>query len=96
MTPRDTAENHERWAQEQADRIASNFSGSGVSYDWDNATVRVRVPVHYTAGGDVQEVELPLGTFARLLLTSVPEEWFAQPPVSDDLPLHVTFPPLPI
>lgn len=60
------------------------------TFDWDKATVRVRVPTHWTAISSVEEFDLPLEPFARLLLTSVPSEWFAQPPVSDDLPLAIT------
>lgn len=67
---------------------------NGMSYDWDSATVKVKVPVHHTATVEMVEVELPLESFARLLLTSVPSEWFAQPPVSDDLPLFVPYPPI--
>lgn len=66
-----------------------------MDFDWDNATVKVSVPVYFTAGGEVQEVTLPLASFARLLLTSVPAEWFAEPPVSADLPLHIDSGPIP-
>lgn len=34
-------------------------------YDWDKATVRVRVPVHFTATSDVAEIDIPLGALAR-------------------------------
>jgi hypothetical protein len=61
-------------------------------FDWDSATVKLMVPVHHTASRDVQEVELAIETFARLLLTSVPAEWFAEPPVSADLPLAIESP----
>lgn len=60
-----------------------------MDFDWDNAAVKVLVPVHFTAGHEIQEFTLPLSSFARLLLTSVPAEWFAQPPVSANLPLHI-------
>lgn len=58
-------------------------------FDWDSAIVTVTVPVHHTCVTEHQQVELPLESFARLLLTSVPSEWFVQPPVSHDLPLCV-------
>jgi hypothetical protein len=59
------------------------------TFDWDNATVVVRVPTHFTATSQVDEIELPIASFARLLLTNVPDEWFAQTPVSSDLPLAI-------
>lgn len=58
-------------------------------FNWDAATVKVTVPVHHTATMEHQEIELPLESFARLLLTSVPGEWFAQTPISADLPLLI-------
>lgn len=68
---------------------------NGMLFDWDNATVTVKVPVdNGTTGIEMQEMELPLKSFARLLLTNVPGEWFAQPPISDDLPLFVEYPPV--
>lgn len=45
---------------------------SDMIYDWDKATVRVRVPVHYTATSAEQEVNLPLGALAALLQQSKP------------------------
>lgn len=59
------------------------------TFDWDKATVVVRVPTHWTATSQVEEIELPLRTFAGLLLTSAPKEWFAETPVSSDLPLAI-------
>lgn len=58
-------------------------------FDWDNATVRVRVPVRFTATEEVQEYDLPLKTFGELLLTNLPASWFAEMPVSGDLPLFI-------
>lgn len=58
-------------------------------FDWDGATVKVAVPVHHTATVEQQEIELPLESFARLILTSVPSEWFVEPPISADLPLAI-------
>ena len=55
--------------------------------NWDEATVTLKVPVHFTATSDVAEIELSLESFARLLLTKVPSSWFVEPPVSDDLPM---------
>jgi hypothetical protein len=47
---------------------------SGVMYDWDKATVRVRVPIHFTASSDVAEIDIPLGALARLLQQSNGED----------------------
>jgi hypothetical protein len=60
-----------------------------IMFDWDSATVKVTVPVHHTATVEMQEMELSLESFGRLLLTSVPSEWFAESPVSADLPLAI-------
>ena len=57
-------------------------------FDWDSAKVKVTVPVHFTASTVMHEVEIPLASFARLLLTSVPHEWFAE----NDLPLAIDIP----
>ena len=38
-----------------------------VSYNWDAATVLVKVPTHFTATETVTEVELPLCQFADLI-----------------------------
>lgn len=66
------------------------------TFDWDSATVMVRVPTHWTATSQVEEVELPLRTFAALLLTNAPRDWFAQPPISSDLPLAIEYEDPPI
>jgi hypothetical protein len=66
----------------------------GMTFNWDNVTVKVKVWTDNGTDSEMQEVELPMETFARLLLTSVPGEWFAKPPISDDLPLHIPHPPL--
>jgi hypothetical protein len=63
-----------------------------MAFDWDSATVKVTVPVHHTATVEKQEVEMPLRTFGALLLTNLPAEWFAEPPVSADLPLYINKP----
>lgn len=61
-----------------------------IGFDWDNATVSVRVPTYHTSSVTWSEFELPLGTLARLLLTSVPAEWFVEPPTGgEDLPLFI-------
>ncbi len=68
---------------------------NGMMFDWDRVTVMIKVYVdNGTTGGEMQEMELPLESFARLLLTSVPGDWFAQPPISDDLPLFIEYPPV--
>lgn len=62
---------------------------SHLGFDWDNARVKVSVPVHHTSLVEYQEFELPIESFARLLLTTVPSEWFAETPTSSDLPLFI-------
>lgn len=47
---------------------------TSVMYDWDKATVRLRVPVHFTAASDVAEIDIPLGALARLLQQSTGED----------------------
>jgi hypothetical protein len=67
---------------------------NGMSFDWDRVTVKVKVYVdNGTTGGEMQEMELPLQSFARLLLTSIPE---ANPlnVISGDLPLFIEYPPV--
>ena len=68
---------------------------NGMTFNWDRVTVTVKVWVdNGTTGGEMQEMELPMESFARLLLTSVPSEWFVEPPVSSDLPFFIEYPPV--
>ena len=58
-------------------------------FNWDGARVKLIVPVNRDGVDREDEVELGLESFARLLLTNVPSDWFAEVPVSFDLPFFI-------